>query len=129
MYRKIKLKSVFMLELIIYAVAIGVMASVYKNILLYEPVLNWWAIIGQRFNAKWYYKPIWGCDKCLAGQLSLWLFLLNVLFWLKIPYLSNAISFIIPIITESKLNVLNAVILISISIFTANETTKQIKRR
>lgn len=57
-------------------------------ILAHEPIANWWFRFGQRVGVKivkhgefeqeverWFYKPIWGCEKCFAGQLALWLYL------------------------------------------------------
>lgn len=57
-------------------------------ILANEPVANWWFRFGQRVGVKivkltegevevprWFYRPIWGCEKCFAGQLALWLYL------------------------------------------------------
>lgn len=58
---------------------IGLFAVVYRHILAYEPVLNWWFKFGSRFESKWFHKPIWGCELCIAGQLALWSYLLNVL--------------------------------------------------
>lgn len=49
-----------------------------------EPILNWWFRFGYRVGVKkvsgreverWFYKPIWGCEKCLSGQLALWSYL------------------------------------------------------
>lgn len=118
-----------MLEIIIYAVLIGVAASVYKNVLLYEDVLKWWVKIGQKRKEKFYYKPLWGCDKCFAGQLCLWFILLNAVFYLQIPFLSNVIKITIPIINHEDLNALNLFIMICVSILTTILTSRKINNQ
>ena len=53
-----------------------------------ERILNWWFRIGTRVGIKhvgppgqesererWFYRPIWGCEKCLSGQIALWSFI------------------------------------------------------
>lgn len=55
----------------------GLIGSIYRNILAYEPILNWWFRFGDRyFCSTWLYKPIWVCSKCFAGQLAGWFWLL-----------------------------------------------------
>lgn len=48
-----------------------------------EPILNWWFRIGEKYGKTiidgmeheyWFYRPIWGCEKCFAGQLALWVY-------------------------------------------------------
>jgi len=55
--------------------AVAVTAVVYKEILFREPILNWWLRFGERWERRWFFKPIWGCHKCIAGQAALWLYL------------------------------------------------------
>ncbi|WP_313418830.1 hypothetical protein [Sphingobacterium multivorum] len=53
------------------AFASSMVAFIFSEILLYEPVLNWYG----RFLGKlpeWLGKPLGLCKKCLAGQLALW---------------------------------------------------------
>lgn len=48
-----------------------------------EPILNWWFKLGEKYgkdiiqgmeHERWFYRPIWGCEKCFAGQLALWFY-------------------------------------------------------
>lgn len=66
----------FFIESFLFATAAGISAAVYIKILAYEPPLNWWFRIGQRYEDRWFYPPIWGCVKCIAGQIALWSYLL-----------------------------------------------------
>jgi hypothetical protein len=63
-----------MLLMITYAALIGLFSVVYRYILAYEQILNWWFKIGMRYEKRWFYKPIWGCEMCIAGQAALWLY-------------------------------------------------------
>lgn len=63
-----------------HSIAIAIIAIVYRRILAYEPILNWWFKLGMKFSNYFFYKPIWGCEKCFAGQLALWTYLLNAIF-------------------------------------------------
>ncbi len=53
-------------------ILISITATVYINILSQEKILNWWFMFGLRFEDKFFYKPIWACEKCFAGQLAFW---------------------------------------------------------
>jgi hypothetical protein len=64
----------FFIEIILLAFCCGTIAAVYRNILAYEPVLNWWFKFGQRFEKRWFFAPIWGCVRCISGQFGLWFF-------------------------------------------------------
>lgn len=55
--------------------------TVINVIMPNEPILNWWFRFGNRIGIKvvkgeeverWFYRPIWGCEKCLSGQVALW---------------------------------------------------------
>lgn len=107
-----------MLKLLIVAVAISVTAYVYKNILLHEKIMNWFAKIGDRYEEKWFYKPIWGCAMCFSGQLALWTFIINCLYWCEIPIVSNFLRFVVPIFDNEQINVLNGLLFICVTIFT-----------
>lgn len=59
----------------------AVISVVMIVLLAKEPILNWWFVWGDRvghrmvgnaMKAKWFYRPIWECEKCFAGQLALW---------------------------------------------------------
>ena len=56
------------------ALGCGVIGAIYRGLLAYEPVLNWWFRFGARFEKRWFYAPVWGCVKCITGQLALWWF-------------------------------------------------------
>lgn len=65
--------------------ACAVIAVTMIVIMPNEPILNWWFRFGQKVGIKkvqgdeverWFYKPIWGCEKCFAGQLSMWWYLI-----------------------------------------------------
>jgi hypothetical protein len=57
------------------ALVCALIGCVYIKILAYEKVLNWWFKIGLKHSKKWYYEPIWGCEKCVSGQFALWSYL------------------------------------------------------
>lgn len=50
-------------------------ATVYRGVLAYEPITSWWWKFGNRFEDRWFFNPIWGCEKCISGQLALWSYL------------------------------------------------------
>lgn len=52
----------------------GIMGTVYRTILAYEPVLSWWFQFGARYEGKWFFAPVWGCYLCISGQLALWFY-------------------------------------------------------
>lgn len=67
---------VILLSAIALGISAGIMGAVYRHILSDEPVLHWWFRFGQRFENTWFFKPVWGCHRCISGQLALWAFLL-----------------------------------------------------
>lgn len=65
---------------LLFGAVCGIIGAVYRFVLAYEWILNWWFRFGGRFESKWFYRPLWGCAKCFAGQLAVWLwFLLEIL--------------------------------------------------
>lgn len=75
--------------LFISCLCLGIAAAVISVtvivIMPLEPILNWWFRIGEKYGKRtangyelerWFYRPIWGCEKCFAGQLGLWGYLL-----------------------------------------------------
>jgi len=77
-----------------YALLLGVSCALIGatviNVLSKEPILNWWFVLGERLGKtvkdrreveRWFYKPIWGCDKCFSGQLALWSFAVTRTDW------------------------------------------------
>ncbi len=66
---------VFFIECLFIALGCGIIGAVYRGILAYEPILNWWFKFGNRhFEKRWFYAPVWGCVKCITGQIALWSF-------------------------------------------------------
>jgi hypothetical protein len=63
-------------EALAMAGAIGIIAVVYIHILSLENILNWWFRWGNRFERRWFFRPLWGCEKCFAGQVALWLYVI-----------------------------------------------------
>ena len=63
------------LETLAFAGVMALIAFVYREILLREPVLHWFLLFGLRYENRWFFKPIWGCHKCIAGQLTFWFYL------------------------------------------------------
>ena len=113
-------------NLLLYAVLIAVFASVYRLILAYEDVLNWWFKFGSRFEKYVFYKPIWGCQLCIAGQLAFWSYGLN---WMSSYFNANApfwrfIYFFIPEYQLSNYSVLNGGIFISLTILLTKIVSK-----
>lgn len=62
----------FLFESLMIGILSGIIAAVYRGVLAYEPILNWWFRFGNRFEKKWFFKPIWGCVLCISGQIALW---------------------------------------------------------
>lgn len=68
-----------MLLIIAFGILIGFCANVYANVLSHEEVLNWWFRFGARYEGRWFWKPIWGCQNCIAGQWALWFYIFRVI--------------------------------------------------
>lgn len=66
----------FFIETLFFAICAGLCGSIYKGILSKEPVLNWWFVFGLKFEERWFYPPVWGCVRCISGQMALWSYLL-----------------------------------------------------
>lgn len=105
--------------LIFYSILIAVLAVVYRLILADEPVLNWWFRWGLRYEKRWFWKPVWGCELCFAGQVALWTYVLNgifgVIFSGNAP-ISRLVFFVIPKYDLEKISVFSCLIFISLSI-------------
>jgi hypothetical protein len=56
--------------------ACAIMGVVYILILSREPILNWWFRFGARFEGRFFWKPIWGCELCFSGQAALWMYII-----------------------------------------------------
>lgn len=103
--------------MILYAFLIGAFAAVYRNILAYEPILNWWFAIGRRWETKFWHKPIWGCEKCIAGQVCLWTYILNTVG--KYPRFSGIIGRLVPDLGVITPNLLGGILFVSTGILSA----------
>lgn len=112
--------------LILYAALIAVFAVTYRLILAYEPILNWWFMFGAKFEKRFFYRPIWGCEKCLAGQIAFWTYLFG---WIA-SYLNTNAPFwsflfkLIPQYRQNDFNVLNGLIFVFVSVFLAKSIAK-----
>lgn len=69
------------LTAMLIGVAFSIVSVVIHCLINNEPVGNWWFTFGRKVGVKlvdgveverWFYRPIWGCEKCFAGQLVLW---------------------------------------------------------
>ena len=119
-----------LLILVKWAVVFAVIAFVYREILSREKILNWWFKFGLRFEKRFFYRPIWGCEKCFAGQLAFWTFFLN---WLSTNFDTNApfwclIFFFIPKYDKTDFNVLVGLFSVSLTIFITFLISKTIKK-
>ena len=108
----------------------AVIAFVYREILSREKILNWWFKFGLRFEKRFFYRPIWGCEKCFAGQLAFWTFFLN---WLSTNFDTNApfwrfIFFFIPKYGKTDFNIFVGLFSVSLTIFITFLISKTIKK-
>lgn len=74
----------FFLSALCLGLASAVISVAMITLMSHEPILNWWFRFGERIGKpivndieveRWFYKPIWGCEKCFAGQISLWVYI------------------------------------------------------
>ena len=70
---------IFLSTCVVLAICCGVIAAVYREILAYEPIASWWWAWGNKFEKRWFFAPVWGCVKCIAGQFGLWSFFFLVI--------------------------------------------------
>lgn len=66
-----------LLSIFLFPLLIAVAAVIYKMFLPHQDILGWWFVYGARFERRWFYKPIWGCVYCVAGQLALWCYIIT----------------------------------------------------
>ena len=119
-----------MLLISLWALIIAVVAYVYREILAYEDVLNWWFKFGLRFEDKWFYKPVWGCQLCFSGQVALWIYTFN---WISTNFNTNAPFwrlnyFFIPKYDIQHFSIFLGVFSVSLSILLTFILTKTIKK-
>ena len=77
-----------------------------------------------------YFRPIWGCEKCFAGQTALWIFILN---WASTNFNTNApfwrfVFFFIPKYDETTFNVFTGLFSVSLSVLLTFLLSKTIKK-
>ena len=119
-----------MLLIIIWAFFIAIIAYVYREFLAHEEILNWWFKFGLKFEKRFFYKPIWGCQMCFAGQMALWIYFFN---WLSTNFDTNApfwrlIFFFIPKYDLVDYNVFLGVFSVSLSVLLTFLLSKTIKK-
>lgn len=75
------------LTAMLIGVAFSIVSVVIHCLINNEPVGNWWFRLGRKLGIKlvdgveverWFYRPIWGCEKCFAGQLVLWFYPITI---------------------------------------------------
>lgn len=106
-----------LLEIILFGLVVGFCANVYANVLAHEEIINWWFRFGSRYENRWFYKPIWGCQNCIAGQWALWYYVLRVIF--DRVLIRDEIYIILTKYPKINYNVLEGLILILIAIGSA----------
>jgi len=67
-------------------IMLGLIAAVYRGVLAYEEPFSLWWKFGGRFEDRWFFKPVWGCGKCFAGQIAFWIYLFLHLELQKRPF-------------------------------------------
>lgn len=91
-------------ELFLYGIYIAIISVVYRKILAYEPILNWWFMFGSRFDGRFFYRPIWECEKCFAGQIAFWTFAINWILSLNFIGKREISAFLFKIIPQYHTN-------------------------
>ena len=119
-----------MLLIFIWAVIFAVVAYSYKEIIGREAILNWWFKFGLRFEDRFFYRPVWGCEKCFAGQIAFWIYALN---WISSNFDTKApfwrfIFFFIPKYDFGHYNVFLGVFSVSLTVFLTFILSKTIKK-
>lgn len=64
------------------------------QILVEEDIMAWWFKFGLKYRERWFYKPIWGCHRCWAGQVAFWSYLYLVFFEGRRYFLPEHIFFV-----------------------------------
>jgi hypothetical protein len=62
-------------EALIWGLSVGITATAIVRILAYEEFFTGWWRFGARYEHRWFFKPLWGCSHCMAGQIALWSYL------------------------------------------------------
>lgn len=64
--------TALIIEAILWGLAVGILGATYREILAKEETFTKWWQFGARYENRWFFKPVWGCGHCFAGQFSLW---------------------------------------------------------
>jgi hypothetical protein len=68
---------------VLLGVACSIIGVTINVIMAKEAIANWWFRFGEKVGKdivqgqeqeRWFYRPIWGCEKCFSGQLALWIY-------------------------------------------------------
>ena len=59
-------------EAFVWGLASGLVGVVYRHIIAKEEFFNRWWRYGAKYEGRWFFKPLWSCAHCFAGQLALW---------------------------------------------------------
>jgi hypothetical protein len=78
-----------MFDLFVFALCLALVAVTWAVVLvddgmLLQPVQRHfrWSYrtqTGDELDEQWWFKPLWGCFKCVAGQLGLWGYLVRLI--------------------------------------------------
>lgn len=58
-------------------IKIGIFVYVFTELMDDGMILNWYAKLIDRIKYDWIYKPLGGCNKCMAGQVALYFYLIK----------------------------------------------------
>lgn len=56
----------------------GMIGTVYITVLSSQEAFNFWWRFGAKYEKKWFYAPVWLCEKCFAGQFAAWFYLFGL---------------------------------------------------
>lgn len=112
------------LDGLILSVMSGMIGSVYIGVLSQEPAFSFWWEFGARFENRWFFKPIWSCEKCFSGQFCLWFYLFRSLSVQKIDSLPRFLPFPWLKISFTDFSLLGLIFSISAAILFASVFTK-----
>lgn len=101
----------FLIFGLLVGIGAGIIGPVYRHVLAYEPILNWWFKIGSRYEMpeRWFFKPVWACEKCVSGQLAFW-------FSLVIYLVHGVPGRLIPVVILATLTAICTAVLVAIFI-------------
>lgn len=100
-------------------IACGVIALVYRNVIAYEEPFSAWWRFGSRFENRWFFKPVWACAKCFAGQLALWIYFFRSLEVFRLPGTLGFLPFLDISFRLEGYSLLSHAFAVAMAIFTA----------